>query len=580
MHNREKTALQKLIDVAAGRERADIVIKNGTVADVYGGRFIRADVAISSGLIAGVARDYDGAELYDASGRYVVPAFIDGHIHIESSMLGPVEFSRLLVPHGTATVIVDPHEIVNITGLAGLETMLNAASSACLDIKVMAPSCVPATPYEHSGFELDARALAAPVNDQRLLGLGEFMDYPAVIAAEDRALDTIMLALGAGKLIDGHSPGVKGKNVNAYAAAHIHTDHECSGAAELEERIGAGMYALLRQGSTCHDLRNLLKGLTPENSRRCVLCSDDLQPTTIIERGHLDEHLRICVEEGVDPMCALRMATLNAAECYRLFDRGALAPGMRADITLLDNLSDFRARRVYVGGVLAAENGRCLLSPPPPDYSALRGTFHVKDFSERKLALPLVSERAYVIDIKPGTVVTGKGVAEVKREGGLFVHDPTRDIAKIAVVERHHGTGLVGVGLLRGYGIKKGAIAVSIAHDSHNIITVGVNDADIARAVHHLAAIGGGAVLALDGGVLCELPLPLGGIMSDQSGEWVRQRLNELHDAAWNTLGINKEMEPVLGLAFMSLAVIPELKITCDGLFDVHQFDFIPVDAP
>ena len=575
----EKAVLKKLIDVAAGRERADLVIKNGTVADVYGGRFIKADVAICGGLVAGVAQDYDGAELYDASGQYVVPGFIDGHIHIESSMLGPVEFSRLLVPHGTTTVIVDPHEIVNITGLAGLETMLNAASSACLDIKFMTPSCVPATPHEHSGFELDAKAIAAPLDDRRLLGLGEFMDYPAIIAAEDRVLDKIALALKAGKLIDGHSPGVKGKNVNAYAAACIHTDHECSGVEEMEERIRAGMYTLLRQGSTCHDLRNLLKGLTPENSRRCVLCSDDLQPATIIGQGHLEEHLRVCFEEDIDPMCAIRMATLNAAECYRLFDRGALAPGMRADIALLDNLSDFKVRRVYVQGVLAAENGRCLFSPPRPDYDALRGTFHVKDFSERKLALPLASNRAYVIDMKPGTVVTGKGVAEVKREGGLFVHDPAQDIAKIAIVERHHGTGLVGVGLFRGYGIKKGAIAVSIAHDSHNIITVGTNDTDIACAVNHLIAIGGGAVLALDGGVICELPLPLGGVMSDQSGEWVEKRLNELHDAAWNTLGINRKIEPVLGLAFMSLIVIPELKITCDGLFDVQKFDFLPIDA-
>jgi adenine deaminase len=574
-----KKELKKLIDIAAGRIPADLLIRNGKIADVYAGGFIEADLAISGGLIAGLGT-YEGRQVIDAGGQYILPGFIESHIHIESSFLCPEELSRLLVPHGTSTIIADPHEIVNVCGLRGLRYMMDAAKAAALDIKFMVPSCVPTASFEHAGAVLDAAALKEPLDEDGIFGLGEFMDYPAVIRGDEAALDKILLALERGKLIDGHSPGLGGNALNAYAAAYIHTDHECAGVEEMEQRISRGMYVMLRQGSACHDLRNLLKGLTPQNSRRCILCSDDYQPRSIFENGHIDKHLRICVEEGIDPMTALRMATLNAAECFRLYDRGGIAPGLRADLVFVDNLKDFRVRKTFIAGTAAAENGVCLLPVERRDDSAVRGSFHVKDFSREKLALPLASDQVYVIDLKPGTVVTGKGRARVKRDGsGRFVYDPAADIAKIAVVERHQGTGHVGVGLIRGYGIRWGAAALSVAHDSHNIIVVGVNDADMAAAVERLITIGGGAVLVKDGLTLEEMPLPLGGLMSDQNGEWVDQKLTALHQKAVAVLGVGKDVEPLMSLCFMSLVVIPELKITDQGLFDVGAFKFVAPEA-
>ena len=409
----EKAKLKKLIDVAAGRVPADLVIRNGMIADVYGGGFIEGDLAVSGGLIAGIGGRYEGAVVVDARGGYLLPGFIDSHIHIESSLVSPEELGRLLVPHGTATIIADPHEIVNVAGLTGLDYMVRAARETALDVKYMLPSCVPATPWEHSGAVLDAAAMEEPAAGPHILGLGEFMQYTEVINAGDAALDKLLLAEKYGKIVDGHSPGVSGKNLCAYAAARIHTDHECATAEELRERITRGMYVQLRQGSACEDLRRLLQGVTPENARRCVLCSDDRQPKTIFERGHLDDHLRICVEEGIDPLTAIRMATLNAAECYRLYDRGALAPGLRADMALVDNLRDFRARNVWIAGTLAAENGRYLLPVKRCDDTAVRATMRVKDWTKEKLRLPLQSGDVWVIDMIPETVVTEKGKARV-----------------------------------------------------------------------------------------------------------------------------------------------------------------------
>jgi adenine deaminase len=341
------------------------------------------------------------------------------------------------------------------------------------------------------------------------------------------------------------------------------------------------MYVMLRQGSACRDLKNLIPGLTPENSRRCVLCSDDYQPRTILSQGHINNDLRICVAEGIEPMTALRMATLNAAECFRLFDRGGLAPGLRADIVLAEDIRDFKVSRVYSRGKLCADKGVYTADGQPlSDDRSVRGSFHVEGFSAAKLALPLASDTAWVIDVKPGGVVTGKGKATVKRDSaGRFAYDAAAGIAKIAVVERHRGTGNVGVGLIRGYGIRSGAVAISVAHDSHNIIVVGVNDADMAAGVERLIALGGGAVLVRDGSVLEEMPLPLAGIMSDQSGEWVDKKLRSLDQKAVDALGVSRDVEPLMTLCFMALPVIPELKITDMGLFDVGAFRFIPVEA-
>lgn len=577
----KKETLKKLIDVAAGRIPADIVIKNCNVIDVYSSCILEGrDIAISDGLIAGIGDDYVGTTEIDAKGQYAAPGFIDGHIHIESSYVTPEEIGRLLVPHGGTTIIADPHEIVNVSGMDGMYYMLEASKETKLDIKYMLPSCVPATPFEHAGANINAESMEQPIKNERILGLGEFMDFVGVVNANEDVLEKLLVAINEGKIIDGHSPGLNGKALNAYVAARIHTDHECDTVEEMLERISLGMYVQLREGSACHNLRALLKGVTKANSRRCILCSDDRQPKTILELGHLDNHLRICVEEGIDPIIAVGMATLNAAECYGLDDRGAIAPGLRADIILMDNLKDFKVQRVFIKGEEVAKDGKYLREVTRCDISPVRGSFHVKDFSIEKLKLKLNSNHVNVIDILPGGVVTAKGIADITlNENNEFVYNPEQDIVKIAVVERHQNTGNVALAMLRGYGIKSGAVALSIAHDSHNIITVGTSDQDMAFAVESLIEQNGGIVLVQDQKVVNSMPMVVGGIMSDQSGKWVHEKLTGIHQDAYNQLGINEEVEPVMTLCFMSLAVIPEIKITDMGLFDVTKFCFITNEA-
>ena len=574
-----KQELKKLIDVAAGRIPADTVIKNCRVVDVYSGTIVSGDIALCDGRIAGIG-SYEGVEVVDAQGSYAAPGFIDSHIHIESSYVTPEEISRLLVPHGASTIIADPHEIVNVCGIRGLDYMMQAAEDAALDIKYMLPSCVPATPFENAGAVINAPEMREPIKRENILGLGEFMNYVGVIGADDAVLDKLLTAINEGKLIDGHAPTVMGRELNAYCAAGIRGDHECATVEEMQARIACGMYVLLRQGSACHNLRTLLKGVTAENSRRCLLCSDDRQPKTIFSEGHLDNHLRICVEEGLDPITAIRMATLNAAECWRLEDRGAIAPGLRADIVLLDDLKDFRVRKVWIAGKLCAEDGNYLPEVHRHDISAVKGSVHLKDFSVDRLKLHLKSDRVHAIGIVPGGVVTEDRIRKVRiDENGDFVRDPDVDIVKMAVVERHHCTGNVACALLEGYGIKHGAVALSVAHDSHNIITVGVNDAEMACAVEALAQQEGGIVLVRDGKVVERMPMPVAGLMSDQSGQWVDERLTAIHEAAYRELGISAGVEPVMTLCFMSLPVIPELKLTDMGLFDVTHFRFTALEA-
>lgn len=575
----EREALAHLIDVAAGRVPADTVIQNCRVIDVYSGEIVEGDIALCDGKIAGIGR-YEGRETVDAQGLYAAPGFIDSHIHIESSYVSPEEISRLLVPHGGTTIIADPHEIVNVCGLRGLDYMIEAAKGTALDIKYMMPSCVPATPFEHSGAVIDAAAMQAPIDRAEILGLGEFMNFPGVIGADGPTLDKLVLAQRHGKLVDGHAPAVNGKDLNAYACTGILADHECATVEEMHERIRCGMYVMLREGSACHNLRTMLKGVTPGNAHRCVLCSDDRQPKTMLHEGHLDNHLRICVEEGLDPITAIQMATLNAAQCFRLYDRGAIAPGKRADIVLLEDLKDFRVRKVWTAGKLTAEDGRYLPEVRHTDISAVKGSVIVKDFSADKLKMHLTSGHVNVIGILPGGVVTQKQTADVQLdEEGNFVRDPAADLVKVAVVERHQSTGNVAVGFLRGYGIQSGAVALSIAHDSHNIIVVGVSDEEMAFAVEQLRTQEGGIVLVRDGKVIESMPMPIAGLMSDQSGEWVDKKLTAIHDKAYHELGVNADVEPVMTLCFMSLAVIPEVKLTDMGLFDVTKFSFIPLEA-
>ena len=574
-----KELLKKLIDVAAGRTPADLVIKNCKVVDVFNASVIEGDIALCDGLIAGVGK-YEGLREIDAHGMYAAPGFIDGHIHVESCYVSPEELGRLIVPHGTTTIISDPHEITNVCGLTGLEYMIEASKGTALDIKWMLPSCVPATPFEHAGATVDAKDMELVMGRSEILGLGEFMNYPGVAGADSAVLDKLMVAKEHGKPIDGHSPALSGNALNAYACTGIHTDHECSTVDEMRDRLSRGMYVLMRQGSACHDLPVLLKAVTVQNSRRCVLCSDDCQPKTTLSVGHLDNHLRICTKAGIDSIVAIQMASLNAAECYGLKDRGAIAPGLRADIVLMDSLEDFGVKKVFIAGQEAAADGRYLLPIDRYDISSTKGRFRVKDFSIDKLRLTILSDKAHVITIIPGGVVTGNETAEISRNAnGDFVYDPNQDIVKIAVVERHQNTGNVAVALLKGYGIKRGAVALSIAHDSHNIIVVGVSDDDMAFAVEQLIAQDGGIVLVNGGRVLESLPMPIAGLMSDQSGEWVDEKLTRLHHTAIETLGINSNIEPVMTLCFMALPVIPDLKLTDMGLFDVTKFDFIPIEA-
>ena len=571
--------MQALIEVASGRKKADKVIKNCRIADVYSGTFVEGTIALCGKYIAGIG-DYEGEEEIDAAGKTAVPGFIDSHIHVESAYVSPHELGRLLVPHGGTTIIADPHEIVNVCGMDGLDYMIKAAENTVLDIKYMLPSCVPATPFENAGAVVAAEDMIEPIQREEVLGLGEFMNFPGIIYNDEATIDKIMVAKNAGKLIDGHSPGVFGKDLNAYVCAGVGNDHECETVEEMHDRIARGMYAILREGSACHNLRTMLAGVTPENSRRCILCSDDRQPKTILKLGHLDNHLRVCREEGIDAMTAIRMATINAAECFGLKNRGGIAPGLRADIVLVEDTDSFNVDEVFIEGELVAAKGKYLLETKEYPIDTVKGSMHVKNFSQNDLKMHLKNNRVHVIGIMPGGVVTKKLVRTVNLDDqGDFVYNPNEDLVKVAVVERHKETGNVAVGLLEGYGIKQGAVAVSIAHDSHNIIVVGVSDEDIAFAVEKLIEQEGGIVMVNNGEVLESMPMPIAGLMSDQSGEWVDKKLSRLHEIAYKELGINADVEPVMTLSFMSLAVIPEIKLTDKGLFDFATFNFISVEA-
>lgn len=575
----EKAELKKLIEVAGGRRKADLVVKNCKVVNVFSGKIVEGDVAISDRWIAGVGQ-YEGEQEINAGGIYAAPCYIDSHIHIESSYVSPEELGKLLVPHGTSTIIADPHEIVNVCGIKGLDYMMEAAKNTALDIQYMLPSCVPSTPFENAGAVINAPEMEEPILRKRILGLGEFMNSVGVINCDDSVLDKLMVAKKAGKLIDGHAPATFGKDLNAYSSARILADHECSTVEEMQDRIDNGMYVLLRQGSACHNLRTLLKGVTTENSRRCLLCSDDRQPKTILEEGHLDNHLKICVEEGIDAITAIRMATLNAAECFGLQDKGAIAPGYCADIVLLKDLVDFEAGQVILGGEVVAKDGVYLKEEEKYSIDSVKGSIVLKDFSADKFKMRLKSNHVNVIQILPGGVVTGKTTATVQLdEQGEFIYNPDEDIVKVAVVERHHGTGNVACAFLKGYGIKEGAVAISIAHDSHNIIVAGTSDAEMEAAVLHLKDQEGGIVLVKDLKVIESMPMPIAGLMSEKSGEWVKDKLTAIHDAARKELGIYGEVDPVMTLCFMSLPVIPDLKLTDEGLFDVTKFCFISVEA-
>ena len=536
--------LTRRMAVAQGQEPGDTVITNCQIINVYNQTITTGDIAIADGVIVGIGGPYEGNETIDGTGLYAAPGLIESHIHIESSYTSPEEFGRLIVPLGTTTIVADPHEIVNVCGREGLDYMLRAAARTALDIQYMVPSCVPATPFDHSGATISAADIADILQDKRILGVGEFMNAPGVIHAVPDVLDKIVAAWEGKKPIDGHSPGLTGKALQAYVSARILTDHECFTVDDVKERIALGMYVLLRNGSACHDLPRLVEAVTPATLRRFLLCSDDLHPKTIFQKGHLNEHLRICVANGLTPVQALTMATLNAAECYHLDDRGALAPGKRADIVLFRNLEDFAVAKTFIQGKLVAADGQYLLPVERESIAPAAGSVHIGDFSVDKLRLHLQKGHVRTIDILPGGVVTEKGEATVAIDKtGDFVFDPAIDIVKVAVVERHHDTGCVGVGFLRGYGLKRGAVAVSIAHDSHNIIVAGANNDDMALAVTTLRHIGGGMAVVLNGQVLASLALPIAGLMSDQDAKTVDDAMEIIYAKAHMELGVSHAVD-------------------------------------
>ncbi len=576
----EKSELTHLIDVAAGREPADLVLKNGKIVDVYQGSILHGDVAIVDGKIAGISETYEAKETVDLNGKYIAPGFIDPHIHVESSYVTPEEFGRLIVPHGTTTVMADPHEIVNVAGLKGLDYMMEAAKHTALDIQYMMPSCVPATNMENAGAVITADDMIAPFEEGKVAGLAEFMDFPSVIQANDSVLDKILVARKLNKRIDGHSPMVSGKDLNAYIAAGIENDHECSTVEELQARISRGMYVFLREGSVTQNLRTLLKGVTPQNARRCVLCGDDVQAKTIIEKGHLDHSIRICVEENVDPILAIQMATIHTAECCQLHDRGAVAPGLKADLVVFSDLNNMVVEQTYIDGKLVADQGKYVAPFTKADISAVQSSVHIGDFSKEKLRLKLDSNKARAIEVIQTEALTNEAIVEVERnEAGEFQYNPEKSVTKIAVVERHNNTGNVFVGLLKDYGIQKGAIGISIARDSHNLIVTGTNDEDMAVAIESLKKQDGGVVLVDDGEVICTMALPVAGLMSNLSGEEVVSEQSKVNKVAHEVLGIAEDVDPIMTLGFMSLAVIPTLKITDLGLVDVTKFEFVPVSV-
>lgn len=575
-----KKALVDLIDVAAGRKKADIVLKNGKIVDVYQRKIIDGDIAIIDGKIAGVGEEYDGEKVIDVGGKYITPGLIDPHMHVESSYVTPEEFGRLLTPLGTTTVMADPHEIVNVKGLPALDYMIEAAKQTALDIQYMLPSCVPATNMENAGATITAADMENPLRNGQTAGLAEMMDFPGVIHTDDAVIDKIITAKNLGKRIDGHAPMVNGKDLNAYIAAGIENDHECSTVEELEERIRLGMYVFLREGSVTQNVRALLKGVTQENTRRCVLSGDDVQAKTMLEKGHLDHAIRICVEEGMPALQALQMATLNAAECCELKDRGAIAPGLRADLLVVRDLDTFDVTQTYIEGQLVAENKEYILPIQKADSSKMENSVHLKDFSVERLALPLTSNQARAIEVMQTEVLTNEAIVDIKRDDkGHFVYQANEDVTKIAIVERHQLTGNVFVGLLKDYGIKQGAIAISIAHDSHNLVVTGTNDEDMAMAIETLQAQDGGVVLVHNGKVIESMPLEVAGLMSTASGVEVTEQLHKVNEAAYHVLGISEEVNPIMTLSFMSLSVIPTLKITDLGLVHVNEGVFTSVSV-
>ena len=576
----ENTMEASYFDMVTGRAPADLRIDNVQIVDVLSGEVRKGTVCIGGGRILGFS-ELEAREVVDGQGAYLIPGLIDGHVHIESSMLCPARFAELILPFGTTTVVADPHEIANVKGMDGLRYMLEASRELPLSVRVMLSSCVPALPVEDSGAVLEAADLAPLLADPDVGGLAEMMNVPGLLGGAPDVLEKIAVAQASGKVIDGHAPMLSGAGLDAYAALGVNTDHECTTPEELQERVARGMYVLMREGSAGREVKKLLPGVTPANQRRCLFCTDDRQPADILERGHINGILRLAVENGLDPVDAVRMATLNAAECYGLRDRGAIAPGLRADLVLVKDLKDFDVLACWAGGELVARDGKMTRSLAMLDPGVLKSSVNLAPLPAKPFTVNVPSGRARVIGLLEHSLITECRVQDVAvREGGEVVLADNPGLLKIAVIERHHATGKMGVGLLDAqYGLKGGAIATTIAHDSHNIVVAGDDEDDMLLAVREMERIGGGIVMVSGGRVLAELPLPIGGLMSDEPAEAVANRLRELLKLAHEHYHIWEGADAFMTLSFLALPVIPHFKITARGLFDMGTFSFVDVDA-
>lgn len=564
--DRQLAAKQRIIAVAAGREKADLVLKNAKYLNVFSNEFLCGDIAVANGLIAGVGK-YDGKTEIDVSGKLVLPGFIDAHIHLESSMVTPAEFAKAVVAHGTTTVITDPHEITNVMGIDGVEYMIQASQNLPIDVHFMVPSCVPATEIDESGAELDCKDIDLYLDNKKVLGLAEMMNYVGVINGDKNVLSKIVTSQAHHKKIDGHAPELSGNDLNAYIAAGVYSDHECSTFENALEKLRKGQFIMIREGTAAHNLKALMPLLTQQYYSRCMFATDDKHPSDLLYGGHIDYIVKQALKNGADPIVALKTATHHAARYFLLNNKGAIASGYLADIVVVDNLEDFNVETVFKRGKLVFDGEVKDFSAPTVDEKLAEkcfDTFH----------LDSVTPSSFKVDGKLGLIGLVGGELLTRNLGTADKIDVENDILKIACIERHKGTNHIGVGYVKGYSLKSGAVATSVAHDSHNIITVGCNDDDIAVAVNAIRDSKGGIAVVENGKIKALLELPIAGLMSDEPLTTVNEKLENAKSSAYE-LGADKSIDPFMTLSFLSLPVIPSLRITTKGVFDAENWKML-----
>lgn len=564
--DRQLAAKQRIIAVAAGREKADLVLKNAKYLNVFSNEFLCGDIAVANGLIAGVGK-YDGKTEIDVSGKLVLPGFIDAHIHLESSMVTPAEFAKAVVAHGTTTVITDPHEITNVMGIDGVEYMIQASQNLPIDVHFMMPSCVPATEIDESGAELDCKDMDLYLDNKKVLGLAEMMNYVGVINGDKNVLSKIVTSQAHHKKIDGHAPELSGNDLNAYIAAGVYSDHECSTFENALEKLRKGQFIMIREGTAAHNLKALMPLLTQQYYSRCMFATDDKHPSDLLYGGHIDYIVKQALKNGADPIVALKTATHHAARYFLLNNKGAIASGYLADIVVVDNLEDFNVETVFKCGKLVFDGEVKDFSAPTVDEKLAEkcfDTFH----------LDSVTPSSFKVDGKLGLIGLVGGELLTRNLGTADKIDVENDILKIACIERHKGTNHIGVGYVKGYSLKSGAVATSVAHDSHNIITVGCNDDDIAVAVNAIKDSKGGIAVVENGKIKALLELPIAGLMSDEPLTTVNEKLENAKLSAYE-LGADKSIDPFMTLSFLSLPVIPSLRITTKGVFDAENWKML-----